>query len=1091
MKFNNNNNGSALVLVLGMLAVLILLATAFSVYTRVERSGTTNLRHNLTAQSGLQTALSQAINDIEKDLGDSASPSKWQYGVMSSNGDGVNYDIIQSSDSKKNSLTILNDKAQRHLNPTTKALVKNAKVDWRLIYGGISLSNYANSDKKRLEKDKIVGRIAYVAVNSTGYLDPNMVSDDGAFGLPEETHQFNDTTYAKIGNKNVKFVQNNVDEFLKLREQGSKNGNHAFTSFADLTYLNEANMYNDGKLKPAPKMFINLFAPDKKSSLFLPDVFGPSAAFGISPYPVKFKDIDDYDGAIFGDYDPLIEAIKIDGVETLTEDSLEKIYIGFHSIFERLNWIESGTYGEEKVSFKDPVTNVEWEFPRVGQMRNILTRADLAFLSFVEYYAYKESGKVAAKNKYLDMAIEIINDNGNPIYSKTYSFDGEELEGYLNAPCFKSAPMLTTVLGWTERPDLKPEKLYHHDGGGKFSEVSNDATIEPEKTTAKYYAKYELPVHLMLWAVNPYGRKAPELDGATMNASIKFGENLDGTELFKHINGDDEIKGDPKIIVDPDKTFEESVADPITLSGGGKKNSIKIEKELDDVITVYVQCPEIKKSTEENPLLISEVKKLYSWEKAGFGKNLKDYSIDVFLTVNIKAGREIVQAVPAPRIGRGKVDNLESYIHFKLPLFRDNAQGKNIHRIGYAMPIDQRFAYATECMNEFREGKLESFPYWVNNAMAEDLGEFAELKKFEEDLDDADEFTQTSNLALDPTNPYAKLAMGFGADSDSEFKGPDFWNGLMKYESTGLDFGKPYPDTLHIIPGSDTYLANTEYDKDDFEVDWGAKGIESIGELGMLCIGPWETISLYRTKTPNNEHDFHTVLDFFTIDSPSQLLPGKVNLNAPPLLVTQENSSQRVKLVVDHGGTIANPRTLTMGKGKVNVDEYVDASNGMNAEPLMSVFYGTGLDYETSWEVASRIIGKNLDYNKDSGIRYFKDISQLGYTENYNNSLLEYLMENNNAVVFSKAKINVYSDYGRESLISRVAPYVTTRGQTFTIVLRSDAFSPKFGSDVDGTTHASKVAVVEAWRDTEPARDINGNSLGYHNWHIRSFRIVE
>jgi hypothetical protein len=846
----------------------------------------------------------------------------------------------------------------------------------------------------------------------------------------------------------------------------------------------------DGGVKHAPKMFIHLFAPDKANCMFLPDVFGPATALGLSPYPPQ---VERDSNEPFADEEyKLLEAVKIDGKTSLSEDDLIKVYVAFLNMFSREYWKDKSPSGTGGIEFDKPITNVEWEFPRVGQMRNILTRADLAFLSFVEYYAYKESGEVAAKNKYLDMAIKIINENnGDPISNKTYSFDGETLEGYLNAPCFKSVPMLTTVLGWTDRPALKPEKLYHHDGGGKFSEVSDDATIEPEKTTAKYYAKYELPVHLMLWAVNPYGRKAPELNGATMNASIKFGENLDGTELFKHINGDDEIKGDPKIIVDPDKTFEKSVAKPITLSGGGKKNSIKIEKDLDEVITVYVQCPKIEKSTEENPLLISEVKKLYSWEKAGFGKNLKDYSIDVFLTVNIKAGKKIVQAVPAPRIGRGKVDDLESYIHFKLPLFRDKAQEKGVHRIGYAMPIDQRFAYATECMNEFREGNLESFPYWVNNAMAEDIGEFAELKKFEENLDDADEFTQTSDLALDPTNPYAKLAMGFGADRDSEFKGPNFWNGLMKYESTGLDFGNPYPDTLHTIPGSDTYLANTEYDKDDFEVDWGAKGIESIGELGMLCIGPWETISLYRTKTPEGKYDFHTVLDFFTMDTPTQLLPGKVNLNAPSLLMTQSKSPKRVKLA--SGTSFANEGKLTIGGKKVSFADYVEATDGLNPEPLMAVLYGLGYDNYVAWEIASRLLYQNIDYSKEDkgGIYRFKDLSQLGYSNSADKSILEYLMNEDNEQIFVRANINPYSDSERESLIGKIAKHTTTRGQSFTIVIRSDAFAPKFGSDVDGTTLASKVAIVEAWRDSEREYDADGNPLTYHKWHIRSVRIVE
>ena len=49
MKHTETRSGSALVVVLGMLAVIMLMAVAFSVYMRTERAGTTNLRHASTA----------------------------------------------------------------------------------------------------------------------------------------------------------------------------------------------------------------------------------------------------------------------------------------------------------------------------------------------------------------------------------------------------------------------------------------------------------------------------------------------------------------------------------------------------------------------------------------------------------------------------------------------------------------------------------------------------------------------------------------------------------------------------------------------------------------------------------------------------------------------------------------------------------------------------------------------------------------------------------------------------------------------------------------------------------------------------------
>jgi Tfp pilus assembly protein PilX len=130
MRINNKERGSALVIVLGMLAVLMLMAVAFSIIMRVERAGTTNLRHSLTAQNGIQSAIAHAIRDIEKSVFHNVVPEYWTNGVMASSGDDVTYDILQPGDPSSDvKVSILTERAQRHLNPTTRALVKNAKVD--------------------------------------------------------------------------------------------------------------------------------------------------------------------------------------------------------------------------------------------------------------------------------------------------------------------------------------------------------------------------------------------------------------------------------------------------------------------------------------------------------------------------------------------------------------------------------------------------------------------------------------------------------------------------------------------------------------------------------------------------------------------------------------------------------------------------------------------------------------------------------------------------------------------------------------------------------------------------------------------------
>mgnify|MGYP003288477622 FL=1 len=857
------------------------------------------------------------------------------------------------------------------------------------------------------------------------------------------------------------------------------NGRKGFTSFADLVTLNESQMYSGGKVKGAPKMYINLFAPDKANCMFLPDVFGPATAFGLSPYPPQ---VERDSNEPFADEEyKLWEAVKIDGKTKLTEDDLIKVYVAFLNMFSRENWKEKSPSGTGGIQFENPVTNVPWEFIFSGRIkRNQITRADLALLSFAELYSYKEGNEIDDRT-YAEMAIDIINEGGRPKFNDL-----------LDAPCFMPVPTVSSLIGYTEKPDPNAGEVYRHTGGGVFSVVDDGAVIEAGKTTAEYYAKYELDVSFLISAATAYKIKSyPE---AEMDVTLKFGPEADGEDIFKHIH--EEITGNPKVVVDPDEKFAKSVKGGIEFSESSSREGIRVEETLPEKIVVYIQHPDPgKTSTEENPITIASIKEDFSWEKAAFDiSSLEKYSIDVFATVDIKVNGTVVQSVPGKNIRRQ--GDAEGAVHFKLPLYRDGGElNSKPHRVGYAMALDPRFAQSTYCLNEMREdGGIESFPYWVNNLMAEKYSEFNDLEDFEKSVEKPADLDLGNRLRPSFANPYSMLSMGFDANGEGEGGASSFWDNLLGLGDIETEFGKPYPDTLHKAPAGDISLVNdTGFDRNDFLMDWGVRGsgLNNLGELGMLAIGPWETISLYRTKTPEGKYDFHTVFDFFTMDTPTQLLPGKVNLNAPSLLMTQPKSPKRVKFA--EGTSFANEGKLTIGDEKVSFADYVEATDGLNPEPLMAVLYGLGFDNYVAWEIASRVLYQNIDYSKNDngGIYRFKDLSQLGYANSADKSILEYIMDEDNEQIFVQADFNPYSDSERESLIGKIAKHTTTRGQSFTIVIRSDAFAPKYGSDVDGTTLASKVAVVEAWRDTEPARDSEGNSLGYHNWHIRSVRIVD
>ena len=60
---------------------------------------------------------------------------------------------------------------------------------------------------------------------------------------------------------------------------------------------------------------------------------------------------------------------------------------------------------------------------------------------------------------------------------------------------------------------------------------------------------------------------------------------------------------------------------------------------------------------------------------------------------------------------------------------------------------------------------------------------------------------------------------------------------------------------------------------------------------------------------------------------------------------------------------------------------------------------------------------------------------------------------------------------------------------TFTIIMRGEAFTPTFGriavSDEAGTTHATRTAIAQVWRDTEKNED------GIYPFFIQYFKILD
>jgi hypothetical protein len=74
-------------------------------------------------------------------------------------------------------------------------------------------------------------------------------------------------------------------------------------------------------------------------------------------------------------------------------------------------------------------------------------------------------------------------------------------------------------------------------------------------------------------------------------------------------------------------------------------------------------------------------------------------------------------------------------------------------------------------------------------------------------------------------------------------------------------------------------------------------------------------------------------------------------------------------------------------------------------------------------------------------------------------------------------------EFEREAVIRNIAGLLTVKQQMFTIILRADAFSTRFGSDKlkDGTVLSSATAIAQVYRDAAPP----------HKVTVRLLKILE
>jgi hypothetical protein len=229
--------------------------------------------------------------------------------------------------------------------------------------------------------------------------------------------------------------------------------------------------------------------------------------------------------------------------------------------------------------------------------------------------------------------------------------------------------------------------------------------------------------------------------------------------------------------------------------------------------------------------------------------------------------------------------------------------------------------------------------------------------------------------------------------------------------------------------------------------------LKTAGELGYLLCGPWETVRLYdHFPFDASSNDYHRVLDSFEVRDPSVVPVGKVNLNNAPVDV--------LALLY-----------LGMPLRSEKAANYISIPPGWNTA-------GTDPARPLTVTVLTPALPAPLATNLYNGLRANGPVRGLSALANvYSAGSTSAQLIKDYLFAIGAPPFGSYPNVGefeREAVIRNIAGLLTVKQQMFTIILRADAFTTRFGSDQlkDGTVLSSAIAIAQVYREATPPHKI-------------------
>ncbi len=1067
-QLDSSRSGMALVIVLGLISLLIISSVTFAILMRVERASSANARNTMMARQIVKAALYNSIATISANIGDAAypewydldKPEKPYWKMYSTRTDkalgkkegreihfwkdtfgSIDHNIGTSPEGARAPALIMTYSAERYLPYAIRhRAYARAMSEGGKSTGGVSgiapewipvatdaddVSKEGDSDlnTNASKNQNIVGRYAFMAFNTTGYLDLSaMISE-----------------YAKAKEKPVRFMGTSVSELSLSSAFFSKETTHQkfiednenagrYDTVAEILDHNRKNADKDGEND---------------------SVFADGATFSAFSYMPK-------------EYAPH----KSDDVNDKKENGVafrEKIYIGKY---------DPATPGEE---FKE----------KEGQVEHIKKHKARIMKAFYDSGLRASSGEYRKNKTISEAKCDIC---GTAAYTLPTKYNSEQaLWGYLGLIDYideDGEPAGDNDMERYGRPVTEASPLFN--GFMTVIRLTRGEVVEEKD--------YELPSGATekrkVLKSGKVGVTAEVV--AKMAFTDRFGENS-GSDLF----GDAIYEGKIALRFDGGKkeVWKEGIAEAAkTLNG--------VDKDLLDEGAI-VCVGELDGEYPDVPLLLIED---FKYESEVNAASLDEVEFPDMVYASAAAQIEMIdgitQRIPADEaiyINEGYEDWLTASVEPK-PF---EIQGEEKVRVNVSDGV-ATYTVTTNVVHLVMWGEMLDPRFYHAGAYSETMPNAlpkVALVSHDEDFDGAGFLDDYEKLPVLPIFNDMKSLMEKGGYQEfitefKEFKNPKKEYFVKDYFATAdLDVGyytkfqKAFLENASDILKDKKYFGGhidgshlgVEVGKDNKETDTLAnqwftmhvknKPLDTVGELGHLPIGPWATIRLTgfdsevaegkkfekddfwnnfnqlpEVYSPEDGEDvtmpFHTVLDHFTTRGATR---GLINLNSP------------------------DPATLAMAFYDMPLDtETLPAVDDKDCDVIV-----TDTDAE---DFASVLLDSWSQHNEDEDEPVpFSRLSQLGYAFEAGPEVLGGVAEPSN--------------YYREAAIRNSCGLFTTRGMTFTIIMRGEAFTPTFGriavSDEAGTTHATRTAIAQVWRDTEKNED------GIYPFFIQYFKILD